>query len=96
MRAATLGGGDSLEFWSGGVRDFVASQRLKVSREQLDILVPAFDAAWAIAQRRLAPDQDQNAARDRVAHAVVDLVLAGGMTNAQSIAEAAVRRVLSS
>ena len=92
---ATLGGVGCGRIWSGGVRDFVASRRLKVTREQLDILVPAFDAAWAMAQRRLAPNQDQKAARDRVAQAVVDLVLAGAMTNAQSIAEAAVRRVLS-
>jgi hypothetical protein len=76
------------------LREYLKTSGLKISPQQLDLLVPAFDAAWTIVRKRLAPDQDQQGARDRLARAVVDLVLAGGMTNTDNITAAAVRRIL--
>jgi hypothetical protein len=57
-------------------------------------LVPAYEAAWTVLQRRLRVNQDQTAVKNRLAHEIVDLVLTGGMTDAAEAAEAAVRRLL--
>jgi len=76
------------------VRDYVKAQGIKVDRAQLDLLVPAFEAACRMAERRLGPRQNLRQIRGRLAQMVVDLVIAGGMTDPEAIAEAAIRRAL--
>lgn len=75
------------------MRAYIASARVRYTPEQLELLVPAFDAAWAVVRRDrgwLPGSFDERAARDRLARVVVDLVTRGHMRTIAEIANAAV------
>ena len=81
------------------VREYVARRGVKVSPAQLDLLVPAFDAAWEAIGKRggfLLANGETRALKDRLARVVVDLVIDGDQTDPQVIAEKAVNTVLPS
>jgi hypothetical protein len=79
------------------VREYIKSHQIKITPAQLALLVPCFDSAWAKVQprlQRLHPEDDERAARDRLASAVVDIVITSGITEPAKIAARAIRRVL--
>jgi hypothetical protein len=74
------------------MRAFLATTRPRYTPEQLDLLVPAFDLAWSAEYRtgRYMPGgADEQAAKDRLARIVVDLVTRGQMRTVGEIASAA-------
>jgi hypothetical protein len=80
------------------VREYIKSHQIKITPAQLALLVPCFDTAWAKVQtrlHRLHPDDDERAAKDRLASAVVDIVITSGITDPAKVAARAMRRVLS-
>jgi hypothetical protein len=80
------------------VREYIRSHQIKITPAQLALLVPCFDTAWAKVRdrlQRLHPEDDERAARDRLASAVVDIVITAGITDPAKIAARAIRRVMS-
>lgn len=74
------------------MQTYLAGARPRYTLEQLELLVPSFDAAWAIIRhdRGLMPGgADERAAKDRLARVVVDLVTRGHMRTVGDIASAA-------
>jgi hypothetical protein len=80
------------------VREYVRRSGLRVTRSQLDILVPAFEAAWrAIGGQGLAVlENDEQDLRGRVARVVVELVLKGTPASPHEIAQRAVEKLVNS
>jgi hypothetical protein len=79
------------------VRDYVEKRGLRVTPEQLDLLVPAFDATWDAVSKRggfLLANNEERAMKDRVAKVVVDLVINCDENDPHRIAEMAVRMIL--
>ena len=80
------------------MRNYVKSHGLKISPEQLDLLVPAFDTAWARVRKRggrvMLSDLEERAVKDQVAKVVVDIVMRGEISDPRRVAEAAVREIL--
>ena len=79
------------------VRDYVEKRGLRVTPAQLDLLVPAFDAAWAAVSKRgafLLAGGEERLVKDRLAKVVVELVLKGQADDPHRIAETAVRLML--
>jgi hypothetical protein len=78
------------------VRDYISKRGLGVTPEQIDRLVPAFEATWAAVEKRggLRSAEQRIALRDRVAKAVVDRVIAAGLSDPADVVEAVVREVL--
>src|ERR1043166_4026836 len=72
------------------VRDYVEKRGLRVTTAQLDLLVPAFDAAWAAVSKRgafLLAGGEERVVKERLAKVVVDLVLNGQADDPHRIAE---------
>jgi hypothetical protein len=84
------GAGDNL------VHDYARKRGLGVTREQIDRLVPAFEATWAaIDKQGAARSASARAAlRDRVAKAVVNQVITRGISDPEKVREAVLREVL--
>jgi hypothetical protein len=78
------------------VREYVKKQGLGITPEQLDRLVPAFEATWAAIEKRggLGSANERSALRDRVAKAVVDQVISAGLSDRDEVVAAVVRQVL--
>jgi hypothetical protein len=80
------------------VREYIRSHHIKITPAQLALLVPCFDTAWAKVQprlQRLHPEDDERAAKDRLASAVVDIVITSRITDPVKVTTRAIRRVLS-
>ena len=75
------------------MREYVKSNKIKVTPAQLDLLVPAFDLAWGVVQVRLRPHHNLEEVRQRVAATVVDLVIADGMTSTAKVIRATIDRM---
>jgi hypothetical protein len=78
------------------VREYVKKRGLGVTPEQLDRLVPAFEATWAAVEKRggLGTAKQRAALRERVAKAVVDQVITVGLSDPGDVVKAVVRDVL--
>ena len=79
------------------MREYIRSHQLRITPEQLALLVPCFDTAWAKVEKRLQrlhPEEGERGARDRLANAVVDLVVSERLTDPTKIAARAIRHAL--
>jgi hypothetical protein len=76
------------------IRDYLTSRGLNISSEQLNVLVHAHDAAWTLLCKCGRCGNNDPVLKERLAGAVVDLVISEGQTDPRVIAQTAVRSVL--
>jgi hypothetical protein len=76
------------------VRKYIQSRGLKVSPQQLEVLVPAYDAAYDLIRKSGRFSEDDEVLKTRLAQLLVDLVITEGQTDVRLVAQTAVRLIL--